>query len=40
MSIPMMFSVTHSLPSMISQSPFGGSKLINEQRDVRAPYGA
>jgi hypothetical protein len=36
----MTFSVTHSLPSMCWRSPFGGSKLINEQRDVRAPYGA
>ena len=38
-TIPMMFSVTHSVFSMRWLLPFGGSKLINEQRIARAPYG-
>lgn len=36
----MMSSVTHSLPSTCWSLPFGSTKLINEQRAARAPYGA
>ena len=35
----MMSSVTHSMLMTAWQLPFGGSKLINEQRDARALYG-